>query len=231
METKSKTSKILLLGIDDAGRGPVIGPMVLAGCLINFKTRDEFKAIGVRDSKQLTQKRREFLEGIIKEKAKAFEIVVLNPEEIDKRNGEGLKLNELEGLAAVKIINKINDGKEKIKIVIDCPSPNRTKWRNFLIMKIENLSNLEISCEHKADRNHVVVGAASILAKSERERQMNKLKEMYGKDMGSGYTSDPTTKKFLEKNIKNHNNKGIFRKTWSTWKKAAHKSKQKKLFE
>jgi len=231
MEIKSGTSKTLLLGIDDAGRGPVIGPMVLAGCLIDPKTGDEFKKVGVRDSKQLTQKRREFLEGIIKEKSKAFEVVVLNPEEIDKKNSEGLKLNELEGLAAVKIINKINDGKEKIKIVIDCPSPNRTKWRNFLIMKIENLSNLEISCEHKADRNHVVVGAASILAKSERERQMNKLKEMYGKDMGSGYTSDPTTKKFLEKNIKNHNNKGIFRKTWSTWKKAAHKSKQKKLFE
>jgi len=49
--------------------------------------------------------------------------------------------------------------------------------------------------------------------------------------MGSGYTSDPATKKFLEKNIRNHNNKGIFRKTWSTWKKADHKSKQKKLFE
>jgi len=231
MKTKSGTSKTLLLGIDDAGRGPVIGPMVLAGCLIDSETGDEFKKVGVRDSKQLTQKRREFLEGIIKEKSKAFEVVVLNPEEIDKKNSEGLKLNELEGLAATEIINKINNGKEKIKIIIDCPSPNRTKWRNFIIMKIENLSNLEISCEHKADRNHVVVGAASILAKSERERQMNKLKKRYGKDMGSGYTSDPTTKKFLEKNIKNHNNKGIFRKTWSTWKKAAHKSKQKKLFE
>ncbi len=230
MKTKLKDQKTLL-GVDDAGRGPVIGPMVLAGCLIDSKTRDEFKKIGVRDSKQLTQKRREFLEEIIKKKAKAFEVVVLNPEEIDKRNSEGIKLNEVEGLAAAEIVNRINDGKEKIKVIIDCPSPNRTSWRDFVLLKIENLSNLEIACEHKADRNHVVVGAASILAKSERERQMDKLKKIYGKDMGSGYSSDPRTKKFLEKNIKNHNNKGIFRKTWSTWKKASHKSKQKKLFE
>ncbi len=231
MKTKSKTPKALLLGIDEAGRGPVIGPMVLAGCLIDSKTGDEFKKVGVRDSKQLTQKRREFLEGIIRKKAKTFEIVVLNPEEIDKRNGEGLKLNELEGVAAAEIVNRINNGKERIKVIMDCPSPNRTKWRDFVILKIENLSNLEIACEHKADRNHVVVGAASILAKSERERQMTILKKKYGKDMGSGYCSDTRTKKFLEKNIKNHNNKGIFRKTWSTWKKADHKSKQKKLFE
>jgi len=231
METKSKDRKTLLLGIDDAGRGPVIGPMVLAGCLIDSKTGNEFKKIGVRDSKQLTQKRREFLEEIIKKKAKAFEVVVLNPEEIDRKNGKGIKLNEVEGLAAAEIVNRINDGKEKIKVVIDCPSPNRTSWRDFVLLKIDNLSNLEIACEHKADRNHVVVGAASILAKSERERQMDILKKKYGKDMGSGYSSDPHTKKFLEKNIKNHSNKGIFRKTWSTWKKANHNSKQKKLFE
>lgn len=231
MGTKPKPSETLLLGIDEAGRGPVIGPMVLAGCLIDIKTRDEFKKIGVKDSKQLTQKRREFLEEIIKKKSKAFEIVVLNPGEIDKRNGEGLKLNELEGLAAAEIVNKINDGKEKIKVIMDCPSPNRTRWRDFIIVKIENLSNLEIACEHKADRNHVVVGAASILAKTERERQMACLKEIYGKEMGSGYCSDPRTKRFLEKNIRNHNHRGIFRETWRTWKRADHKSRQKKLFE
>ena len=220
----------LILGIDDSARGPVIGPMVLAGCLIDEKTEKEFKDIGVRDSKQLTQKRREFLEKIIKEKAIAFKVEIMFPDEIDSRNGDGINLNDLEAIMASKIINEINKGFKKIKVVIDCPSPNRTKWRDTVQTKIKNLSNLEVVCEHKADVNHVAVSAASILAKTEREREMDKLKVMYGKDMGSGYSSDPITKKFLAKNVKNQNHKGIFRKSWKTWKKANHDSAQKKLF-
>ena len=103
----------LILGIDDAGRGPVIGPMVLAGCLIDKKTEEEFKSLGVRDSKQLTPRRREFLAEEIRKKSKAFEIVVVSPEEIDESKDKGIKLNELEALAAAKIINKINKGPKK----------------------------------------------------------------------------------------------------------------------
>ncbi|HUW44134.1 MAG TPA: ribonuclease HII [Bacillota bacterium] len=217
----------LILGIDDAGRGPVIGPMVLAGCLIDKKTEEEFKSLGVRDSKQLTPRRREFLAEEIRKKSKAFEIVVVSPEEIDESKDKGIKLNELEALAAAKIINKINKGTKKIKVILDCPSPNRTQWRENLRIDIKNLSNLEVLCEHKADRDYIAVSAASILAKSEREKQMDKLKKKYGKEIGSGYTSDPKTKEFVAKNAKNH--KGLFRKSWSTWKKAASKSKQKKL--
>ena len=220
----------LILGIDDSARGPVIGPMVLAGCLIDEETEKEFRSIGVRDGKQLTQKRREFLEKIIKEKAIAFKVEIMFPDEIDSRNGDGINLNDLEAIMASKIINEINKGFKKIKVVIDCPSPNRTKWRDTVQTKIKNLSNLEVVCEHKADVNHVAVSAASILAKTEREREMDKLKAVYGKDMGSGYSSDPITKKFLAKNVKNQNHKGIFRKSWKTWKKANHDSAQKKLF-
>ena len=97
------------------------------------------------------------------------------------------------------------------------------------MMKIENLSNLEISCEHKADRNHIAVSAASILAKEEREREMDILRGKYD-GIGSGYSSDENTRKFLEKNLKKLEHKGIFRKTWKTWKKATSDSKQKKLF-
>jgi len=89
----------LILGIDDAGRGPVIGPMVLAGCLINKETEREFRRLGVKDSKQLTQRRRDFLESTIKEKSKGFKVVLVQPDEIDKSNGEGIKLNELEAIA------------------------------------------------------------------------------------------------------------------------------------
>lgn len=219
---------MLELGIDDAGRGPVIGPMILAGCLISEDVGKDFRISGVKDSKELTQKRREFLEDVIKQKAEAFEVVVVHPEEIDGNVQNG-KLNELEAVACAKIINKINKGFVKIKVILDCPSTNINTWRDFLMTKIENLSNLEIVCEHKADKNHIAVSAASILAKSERERQMAVLKEKYGHEIGSGYSSDPYTQKFVEKHATKLKDAGVFRKSWDTWKNAVGKSEQKKL--
>ncbi len=220
---------MLTLGIDDAGRGPVIGPMVLAGCLVDENAEKEFKKIGVKDSKQLTKKRRDFFEKIIKEKSEIFEVALVYPTEIDTKNYKGINLNDLEAIKAAEIINKINKGYKKIKVIVDCPSPNINKWRDFLKTKIENLSNLEINCEHKADRNHVSVSAASVLAKCSREREMDILREKYGNEIGSGYSSDPATCKFLEKYAQKHKEDGVFRQTWGTWKKACSEIEQKKL--
>ncbi len=220
----------LILGIDDAGRGPVIGPMVLAGCLIDSKIEPELKKLGVKDSKQLTQKRREFLAEKIKNSAETFEIVLAYPEEIDGKNRDGINLNALEAIKMAEVINRINKGFGKIKVIIDCPSVSIEKWKDFLKTKIKNLSNLEIICEHKADINYIAVSAASILAKCTREIEMAKLKEQYGTEIGSGYCSDPLTTKFLEKHSQTYGDKGIFRKTWSTWKDACSVAEQKKLF-
>jgi ribonuclease HII len=222
---------MLILGIDDAGRGPVIGPMVLAGCLIDEETEKKYKKIGIKDSKQLTPKRREDFAEKIKESAETFEIVLAYPEEIDGKNHKGVNLNALEAVKMAEIINKINKGFDKIKVIIDCPSVNIGKWRDFLKTKIDNLSNLEIICEHKADQNHVSVSAASILAKHIREKEMQKLKEKFGDSIGSGYCSDPKTYKFLETHIKEHADKGIFRKTWGTWKDVCAVVNQRRLFE
>jgi len=220
---------MLKLGIDEAGKGPVIGPLVIVGCLIDDEAEKEFKKLGVKDSKQLTQKRREFLAEKIKEKAETFEVIIIHPPEIDGKNADGTKLNELEGLACAEIINRINKGFGKIEIKIDCPSVSIKKWEDFLKRKIENLSNLEISCEHKADKNHICVSAASIIAKDIREKEMSKLKNKYGDEIGSGYCSDPLTCKFLEKNLVKYDGDGIFRKTWQTWKDAFAKKEQRTL--
>jgi len=219
----------LILGIDDSGRGPVIGPMVLAGCLIDPKIETELRKLGVRDSKQLTPKRREFLEQIIKERATAFSVEVIFPEDIDNKGKSGINLNTVEAEMASKIINKINKGYGKIKVVIDCPSVNRTAWRDTVRTDIDNLTNLEILCEHKADRNHISVSAASIIAKQERERQMSLLKKKYGDSIGSGYASDPNTTKFLSEKGQKYKDSGIFRKSWKTWQDAEAKAKQTKL--
>ncbi len=220
---------MLELGIDDAGRGPVIGPMVLAGCLIDEKTAAKFKKMGVKDSKQLTHKRREFLAEKIREEAETFEVVLAYPEEINGRQDHGTNLNLIEALKTAEIINRINKGYKQIKVIVDCPSRNIGNWRDFLKTKIEDLSNLEIVCEHKADRNHASVSAASILAKCVREKEMGDLKNKYGKEVGSGYCSDPLTTKFLENHSVKHKDSGIFRKNWSTWKRVQEKAEQKKL--
>lgn len=221
---------MLILGIDDAGRGPVIGPMVLAGALIDEKHLKYLKDLGVKDSKLVTPKRREFLAEKIKEKAETFEVALAFPEEIDHGNHTGVDLNKIEAIKMAEVINKINKGFIKIKVIIDCPSAGISKWLDYLKTKIENLSNLEIVCEHKADKNYTAVGAASILAKCVREKEMAKLKEKYGEEIGSGYCHDPVTCAFLGKYAKKHEKDGLFRQSWSTWQNACRNLEQKKLF-
>lgn len=219
----------LKFGIDDAGRGPVIGPMILAGCIIHSKDEAELKQLGAKDSKLLTQKKREELEKKIKEIAHSYSVIVTTPETIYDTNIAGIKLNELEALECAKIINELNKSEEKLEVVLDCPSPNLVAWGNYLKGHIKKLDNLEISCEHKADFNHISVACASILAKCERERQMDKLKLEYP-GIGSGYPADPKTKTFLAKYAIKYADRGIFRKTWATYKKAVETSNQQKLF-
>jgi ribonuclease HII len=221
---------MLKLGIDEAGRGPVLGPLVLAGCLIDDKFEKQLKDLGVKDSKQLTRKKREELEPEIKKLAETFEIIPIPPIEIEDKNGHGIKLNELEAIVAAEIINKINKGFSEIKVLIDCPNPDTGKWRDLVLSKIENKSNLEVVCEHKADQNHIVTSAASVLAKCVRDREMDSLKQKYG-NLGSGYCHDPITIKFIEENLRKYEQEGIFRKTWVTWKVAMSKASQKKLDE
>jgi len=217
-----------LLGIDEAGRGPVIGPMIMAGVLIDSELENELRELGVRDSKLITPRRREILAEIIKKKALSYHIVIISASEVDAYV-KSVNINTLEAKKSGQIINQINKGLDKIKVVVDCPSPNITKWRNVLLTYIKNIKNLELICEHKADRNHIAVGAASILAKSAREKEVKKIKKKLGIEFGSGYSSDPRTREFLDKFSKKHDGDGIFRKSWQTWKNHIGKKQQKKL--
>ena len=179
-----------LIGIDDAGRGPVIGPMILAGILIEEKEESIIKEWGAKDSKMLTPKKR----GEIKEKiSKKFKghIEISTPKEID----ESSNLNYLEAIKTAKIINKLTeDLNEKVNVIIDCPSVNIASWSNDVQKLIEKPEIVNLSCELKADEIHPVVSGASILAKEKREDEIYRLKKEVGKDFGSGYPADPKTK-------------------------------------
>ncbi len=211
---------MLVMGIDDAGRGPLIGPMILAGVLIKQENEKLLKKEGVRDSKMLFHSKRIKLSHLIKDLSENYHIVKVSPEEIDNSIKNGINLNTLEAIKAAEIINFLNKKREKIKVIVDCPSNNISAWREKLSSYIKHKANLNLICEHKADANHPSVSAASILAKVTREEEMDKLRKEYFDygDIGSGYPSDPITIQFLKKQGKNLNKSGIFRKSWATWK-------------
>ena len=209
----------LIIGIDDAGRGPLIGPMILAGVLMTREQEKMLRESGVKDSKQLAHPARIKLAGTIRENSIRHKVVKSFPNEIDDAINSKLNLNTLEAKKAAEIINSLSDGEEEIKIIIDCPSVNTKAWRLKLLEFVKNKENIEVICEHKADVNHPSVSAASILAKVSREEEVEIIKKEYERygNIGSGYPADPITKIFLKKHGKELENSGIFRKTWATW--------------
>ena len=221
---------MLILGIDDAGRGPVIGPMILAGVLINKDNEKEFAKLDIKDSKKVHPSKRWLLDKEIKSKAIDYHIVKISVDEIDDKNKDGLNLNQREAIAAAMIINKLNHRKESLKVVIDCPSVNLASWKEYLEKFVTSISNISIVCEHKADENHLSVSAASILAKEQREQEIKDLKKKFNVDFGSGYSSDPKTRNFIYENYEEFKDKGLFRESWGTIKKHKSYKTQKKLF-
>lgn len=201
---------MLICGIDEAGRGPLLGPLVICGIMIEEKDIPKLQALGVKDSKLLTPKRREALFPKIKGIIKDFKIMQLQPKEIDEAvESKTTNLNWLEAINDAIIINSLKPD----KAIIDCPTANTKAFKDFLTPLLKQSTELVI--ENKADLNYPVVSAASILAKVTRDAEIEKIKSKYG-DFGSGYPADPKVKEFLKKNYKKYPE--IFRKSWSTYK-------------
>ncbi len=207
-------------GIDEAGRGPLIGPMVMCGVLIDEKDEAKLVSLGVKDSKMLTPRQRESIAAQLKKTVK-YELVVVGPHEIDTAVlSDTDNLNWLEAKHAAAIIQKLKPA----TAVLDCPSPNITAYTEYIQDLIDKKTKM--ICAHHADVDHPTVAAASILAKVERDALIEKLKAKVG-DFGSGYMSDPKTKLFLEKNWDKH--PAVFRKSWAPYKKLLKAKSQKDL--
>ncbi len=224
------------IGIDDAGRGPIIGPMVLAGVLADERQIEILKQLGAKDSKLLTPRRRDYLAKRINSFIYDSCIVRIYPTEIDNSLNGGTNLNKVEAIKAAEIINslmkKVNDMKlQEVEIIIDCPSPNRVSWKNYVLKYVKDTAKINMRCEHKADVNHAIVSAASILAKVTRDEEVEKLKKKYDIECGSGYPSDPLCKKFMKEHGDEYAKLGIVRKTWATWHNHVNQKKQKKITE
>ncbi|MBR9677870.1 MAG: ribonuclease HII [Nanoarchaeota archaeon] len=201
-----------ILGIDEAGRGPVIGPLIMGGVLIHEEKRELLREIGVKDSKQLLQEKRvELAEQIIKNSL-SHELIEVSAEEINESMNRGINLTELEIQKMAEIINKSKPD----KTFIDMPMKNKEEFMKRIQVYLTHDS--EIIAENKADQKYPVVSAASILAKVRREEKVKELHKKIG-FFGSGYSSDERTITFLEKNYKKPEVNAFLRKNWKTLEK------------
>ena len=179
-----------ILGIDEAGRGSVLGPMVIAGVIVPEKMEKVLERMGVKDSKRLTPNRRTILSRKLK-KMFDYEIVVISALEIDQMRADGVNLNDIEKNAMRDLIIKLNPE----KAIVDAVDVKAERFQNYLCES----TGTNVIAEHKADDKYIEVSAASIIAKAERDAQIAEINKEYIKNggIGSGYPSDPTTKEFL----------------------------------
>ena len=182
-------------GVDDAGRGSLLGPLVIAGVSIKRSKIRKLSGMGIKDSKKLSPAARERLYKKIIEFADDYYVAKINPKTIDRSVKKHL-LNNLEAKYMAKVISKLNPN---ISYVDSC-DVNPTRFGK----EISALSNKsKVRSYHHADDRFVIVSAASIIAKVNRDREIKKLRKTH--DVGSGYPSDSKTISFVKKYHKENN--------------------------
>lgn len=202
----------LVLGIDEAGRGSVLGPLVIGGVLMKRKKLRFLDRIGVKDSKRLSPKNRTTISRKIK-KITEFKTTIITAQDIDTMRNEGTNLNKIETNAMTEIIQHFNPD----MCCIDCIDVNEQRFHN----KIQHINHkMKVITEHKADDTYNIVSAASIIAKVERDKQMAIIRNEYGA-VGSGYPSDKYTINYLKS--LNGEYPPIVRQTWNTVKNLEEK--------
>ncbi len=202
----------LIAGVDEAGRGSLLGPLVIACVIVREEHLERLKSIGVRDSKVLTRRKRALLYREIKNIADNVAIKRIKPKEIDERS---CSLNMLELYAIASILKRVRAD----EIYIDSFDVNPRRLESRLARMLGYYAM--VHANHKADDNYLVVSAASIIAKVERDNAIDRLR-MYG-EIGSGYPSDIRTLNFVIDWIKEHNRYPEFaRCSWKTMQRILH---------
>ena len=213
-----------IAGVDEAGRGAVIGPLVVAGVAVQEEKQDLLKKLGVRDSKLLSPKRRESLAKKIETIADQIVLISLSPCRIDNGRGDGHNLNRLEVEKFADVINLLKPE----KAIVDAVDVQESRFAALIRAQLsEPLKKIDIVSEHKADTNHVIVGAASIIAKVARDQAIEEIKKKYG-DVGPGYSSNEITIAWLKRWYAEHKSwPDIVRRSWDTARVIAGEKQQK----
>lgn len=198
----------MICGVDEAGKGPVMGPMVVAA--VSVENAKLIENIGFKDSKLLTPQKRKELFDLIKQNYR-YAIEIISPEKIDEYRRKN-QLNLLNRKAFEKVIIELNPN----IAYVDAADVNEERFGREIKVNLTNENDTDVISMHKADSKITVVAAASIIAKQTRENEIEKLKNKIG-DFGSGYPSDERTIKFLKSYF--HDNlkwPSGTRKSWKT---------------
>jgi ribonuclease HII len=186
---------MMICGIDEAGRGSVMGPLVVAAVLADED--NELKIMGVRDSKRLSPAVRERMYGEITLKYD-YGTVILSAEEIDSQR-RTISLNDIE----LRMFADAVPHRKISSVYADCPAVNTQAFASSLSSL---LNGADVTAEHGADDRYPIVSAASVIAKVTRDRMISEISKEFGTDIGSGYPSDPVTRNFIAKWIKDNGN-------------------------
>jgi ribonuclease HII len=218
-----------ITGVDDATKCPVIGSIMIAGVVAGPETIALWQKEGVKDSKLITRKKRDELALLIQATATAFSVRGIKPAMIDNK---ALNLNAWEMVIVCKIIEDLHRHTSLGSIYVDNWEVSEKLFHERLqkllssemkvllkehkvTLKSRMLKSAHFIPEHRADENHTIVGAASILAKHASDLEYEKLKKRYG-NFGSGSPGDPATRLYVWQH--RHNPPPIIRKSWNTFK-------------
>lgn len=209
----------MIAGIDEAGKGPVLGPMCVAGLLLDENKLERISRLGVKDSKKLAPKKRETLSVEIKKFADKIFILEVSPGQIDELR-KVITMNEIMVLCYARVLEELKPE----SAFVDAADVIAERFGENIMKKYSG--DLNIISEHNADENYPIVSAASILAKVRRDELVRNLERTVGKEIGSGYPADPKTVRFLENWVKEHGMLPDFaRSSWETSKNILEKSR------
>lgn len=202
----------LVAGLDEAGRGPVFGPLVLCAFAMRRDRLGELQALGVRDSKQLSGTARERMYEPLRALATGLAVYELAPAEIDAAPGG---LDVLEAAHGAALIAAVSPRIAYVDAIGKGGALHRARLEERLAGR-----DIELVVENKADDTYQIVGAASIVAKVIRDRRLAELDREHG-PLGSGYPSDPATRAAVRRIVEAHLATGtplpgFVRARWST---------------
>ena len=212
------------IGIDEAGRGPAIGPLVV--CALGMPDADTkfLVSMGAVDSKQVTKKKREEISKKIYSEAEnrnwKIGMIVCKASRIDiQRNKIDLNKLEIELFKEAVYETGIRENTGIIKA--DACDVNEQRFKERIRIALgEKWGDWEIHARHRMDSEEIIVGAASILAKVRRDKEIENISNLLDLDVGSGYPSDPKTKKAVVKLVNSEIPNQYLRWSWATVKNA-----------